>query len=176
MLTSLRRRAAALILVLCILGPVTAAAVTPDGRNTGGHVTAATEGLGSAVTIGLPTSITWTGGRYLGITGENPSATASAVVPWCAPAAGSVRNFGVQSAGLGAGGQTFTLYKAAPNTYPATLSYSATALTFGLAVFEYHNGDSTHTVTVAKGDCLLIYNDTTWAPSGAVFSFLFLPS
>lgn len=175
MLTRLRQRTAALLLTIGILASGAALAVTPDGRNSSGHTTAATDGTGGSVSFPLPSTLTWTGGRYLGISGENPSATATSVVPWVAPGPGVIKNFAGQGLSVGQNG-TFTIYRAVSNTYPASLSYSATALSFTIALFTYQNFDNTHTVTVAKGDCILIYNDTTWSPAGASFSFQYVPS
>ena len=125
---------------------------------------------GSQVSFALPTAATWTSSRYLGIACETPNATAASVVPWVAPAAGKIKDLAVQGLSFGTG-NTITAYKSAGGA----LSYSSTSLAATVANFTYAGYDNSHTVTVAKGDCIVLSNDSTWSPVGASCSFRYIP-
>lgn len=106
----------------------------------------------------------WSANTYLGISSDAPSATVTSVIPWVAPSAGVIKNLRVFSYQNAPSNLNVTLYKASSATSP---SYAATALVAAVASGTNVGSDTTHTVTVAAGDLILMFVDTTWGAAGS---------
>lgn len=169
------RRSARIIASLALLALLAApaGAQTPLCRTGAGGPAQCAGQLGSAVLFHLPSGTTWTAGRYLGISGETPAVTAVAgVVPWCAPAKGTARYLTAQGVAGLSPGSTLTAYKSSSGA----LSFSATSFAVTVPLFSYAQQDTTHSLALLAGDCLVFSNDTTWFPGGLSLTFVFVPT
>lgn len=114
---------------------------------------------GSIVTLATaPTNATWAFGEYIGITslvtGSNNSPTT--ITAWCAPVAGTLKKFRLQSTIDSSVALTFGVYKGNDG-----VSYAATAVSMVLAPSSLSATDLSTSVSVAAGDCILISGDAS---------------
>ena len=166
------RRLGLAFFFLALLG-LSAGAQTPLCRNGERGSQQCAGQLGSPVTFTLPSGTTWTAARYLGISGETPSASAtSGVVPWCAPTKGTARYLTAQGVSGLSPGSILTAYKSSSGT----LSFSSTSFAITVPVLTYGDRNPSATLTLLAGDCVLFSNSTTWFPGGLSLSFLFVPT
>lgn len=154
--------------------------------NQQGQLTAAgstTAGAGScAVFFGANSGSGFAGANYwLGINDSDGSSNFLAnLVPWVAPANGTLKNLQVRGNNSNAGSTTvITIDKAAnPGVGADTkaVTYSATALTCTVANGNYASSDTTHSVSVNAGDLILIRSNVAWPANGFVGTLMFIPS
>lgn len=157
---------------LALLG-LSAWAQTPLCRNGERGSQQCAGQLGSVVAFSLPSGATWTASRYLGISGETPSASAtSGVVPWCAPTKGTARYLTAQGVAGLSPGTTLTAYKSSSGS----LSFSSTSFALTVPILTYGDRNPSGTLALLAGDCVLFSNGTTWFPGGLSLTFLFVPT
>lgn len=114
-------------------------------------------------------------GDYFGLSQmtESSRATATNVIPWVAPCAGTLKNFRTWTVAAAPSNSAFTVYQAATSSTP---SYSATAAVINIASGAHLGADTTHELAIAAGDLIIFTTDTTWNNPGFCVQAQFIPA
>ena len=120
------------------------------------------------------------GANYrLGVSNDNSSNLLTALVPWIAPANGTIKNLQCRSNAAAPSNLQLIIDKAAnPGNAGSTtaVTYSATTLVSSVTSGNYAASDTTHSVSVNAGDLILLRSDTLWSCNGFVATMMFIPS
>lgn len=128
---------------------------------------------GCVLSFRLNTAGSWTANGYLGIADDGSSTLAANIVPWVAPTAGTLSNLRVGALANAPSTLHILIYKASNATSP---SYSATALDATVTNATNNGNDTTHTVSVAAGDMIVAFSNTTWNTNGISVTCMFVPT
>jgi hypothetical protein len=114
-------------------------------------------------------------GDYFGMLqiGDASHLTATNLVPWVAPCAGTLKNFFLWAVTATSGATNLTAQKATGLTNSP--SYSAQTTVIAVANAGHYGSDTTHSITVAQGDLILWKTDATWNSPGFVICAQFNP-
>lgn len=133
--------------------------------------------------LGAPVTLVWQvvagaslfAGSYYGCGSSTGSGalTPADVTPWIAPCAGVLSDFRLQSIADTANDTTITLFKSAGGD---SFSYSATTTAITVGTGHKSGSDTTHTITMAAGDCIIGFIDVLWSTSGVILTARFTPS
>lgn len=164
-----------------INGAVTGTITVPTpGAGTAQPATAAyaeAQKTGSVVVLGTAsqTTGTWTANYYLGPYGIVEGAllgVTSTPVPACFSVAGTLKNFRLQAQVTNSPATNVTIYK----TAAGAASYSATTAVIPVADNAQIGSDTTHSLAITAGDCVIDRTDTSWVNSGVVITAQFVPT
>ena len=128
---------------------------------------------GGGPTFTLNTGQSWASGGYLGVGTDGSSTVNTNIVPWVVPATGTLKNLSVQGLTNSNSNLNITLYKASSNPSP---SYVATALVAAVGVGTAAGNDTTHSVSVSRGDLIVAFSSAFWAVNGCAVTCQLIPN
>ncbi len=128
---------------------------------------------GCVLKFSLNTAGSWTANGYLGVDTDGSSTVAANIVPWVVPVAGTLSNLRVGALSNAPSTLHILIYKASNAASP---SYSATALDATVTNATNNGSDTTHTVSVAAGDMIVAFSNTTWNTNGICVTCMFVPT
>lgn len=153
-----------------------------DGATQGyANAAAAAVKTGTIVTLGglVSGGGTWSDNDCVGVAGfVQGSQSDSVAVPWMTRVPGTLLDVGLQSLSGTSSNATITVIRAAGGN-SMSFTYSATTLTFVVANTEKSGGDSTHSVHLDAGDCILTKLSSAlgvaWSTGGLIITGRFIP-
>ena len=157
-----------------VLSKLAAVAIGKELRSAGTSTapTWSTAG-GSVLSFRLNTGGSWAANAYLGIADDGASTINTNIVPWVAPAAGTLFNLRVGALANAPSTLHILIYKASNATSP---TYSATTLDATVTNATNNGTDTTHTVSVSAGDMIVAFSNTTWNTNGISVTCMFIPT
>ena len=111
---------------------------------------------------------------YIGIGGDGSSTLVQNVTPWRVPAPGIIRDLSVFAFANAPSTLHVLLYKStSPTTTP---TYSATTLDATVTSGANVGEDTTHSISVNRGDLVVGFCNTAWSANGGQISYRYVPT
>lgn len=129
---------------------------------------------GAVISFYLNTGQTFVANGYVGIGGDGSSTINVNITPWRVPANGTLSNLTVFGFANAPSTLHCLIYKA--TTASTSPTYSATALDATVSSGSNIGEDTTHSVSVNKGDLIVGFCNTSWSVNGGVINVMYSPT